>query len=246
MGQLEEQPFAAGLPDRKRKRRQVPALQNTVNATPHVFVTDFDGTMTKYDFYAMVEKELLPPDVPDFWREYRAGRITHFEGLRNYFAAIRADEPTVLELVARMELDSQLAQSVAELRKAGWEIVIASAGCAWYIQQHLAWANVQLELHANPGRFISGRGLLMELPQNSPFFSHTHGIDKAAIVRHFLDTGRNVAFAGDGLPDVDAARLVSSDFRFARGDLAEVLTASQIPFQRFDTWSDIARKLIVG
>jgi 2-hydroxy-3-keto-5-methylthiopentenyl-1-phosphate phosphatase len=98
-------------------------------------------------------------------------------------------------------------------------------------------------LHANPGRFVAGQGLLMDLPRDSPYFSPTHGIDKAGIVRHHLAAGSVVAFAGDGFPDIDAARLVQPDLRFARGDLAQVLTSSGQQFRPFLVWSEIAQAL---
>jgi 2,3-diketo-5-methylthio-1-phosphopentane phosphatase len=212
-------------------------------ATPGVLVTDFDGTMTRHDSYKLAIETLLPPDVPDYWVDYRAGRITHFEALRRYFAAIRRSEAEVLAVVDGMELDPDLPQAIGELRRAGWQVIVASAGCAWYIQRLLAAAGVEVEVHANPGRFEQGRGLLMEMAASSPYLSATLGIDKAGIVRRKLDEGRTVAFAGDGFPDAESARLVSGDLRFARADLAEVLSREGLAYKPFDTWSDIARAL---
>ena len=209
-----------------------------------VFVTDFDGTMTTYDFYTLVSRQLLSVDTPDYWSEYRAGRLTHFEALRNYFAAIQADEATVLQLVEQMEIDPHLAEAVAELQQRGWKIVIASAGCTWYIERLLARAGVQIETHANPGHFETGHGLLMDLPFQSPFFSPTHGIDKAGLVKHYLDSDAEIAFAGDGFPDVPAALLTPAERRFARGDLKDVLLQAKEPFRPFHRWSDIARELL--
>jgi 2-hydroxy-3-keto-5-methylthiopentenyl-1-phosphate phosphatase len=83
----------------------------------------------------------------------------------------------------------------------------------------------------------------MELPTTSPFFSPTVGIDKAAVVRAGIAQGRRVAFAGDGYPDADAARLVSAEFRFARGDLAGLLAREGLRFRRFERWSEIAEWL---
>ncbi len=152
-------------------------------------VSDFDGTMTRQDFFKLAVQHLLPPDGPDFWSEYRAGQITHFEALRRYFAEIRASEAEVLAVVDRMELDPGLPQAVAELRQAGWRVIVTSAGCAWYIRRLLAQAGVELEVHANPGRFVPGRGLQMEMPVGSPFLSPALGVDKARIVRRHLEQG---------------------------------------------------------
>jgi 2,3-diketo-5-methylthio-1-phosphopentane phosphatase len=208
-----------------------------------VLVSDFDGTMTRRDFYQLAVASLLPPETPDYWAEYRAGAITHFEALRSYFAAIRATEEEVLDVVARMELEPGLGPAVESLRQAGWRVVVASAGCAWYIQRLLAGAGVELEVFANPGRFEAGKGLLMEMPAQSAYRSPTLGVDKAGLVRAHLAAGANVAFAGDGFPDADSARLVAADLRFARGDLADVLRREGLAFHPFDQWAEIARVL---
>lgn len=211
---------------------------------PGVLVSDFDGTMTRHDFYKLAIESLVPPDTPDYWAEYRSGAVTHFEALRRYFASIRASEAAVLAVVERMELDPQLPAAVAALRHAGWDVVVTSAGCDWYIRKLLAASGVTVEVHSNPGRFEAGKGLLMEMPAGPRYRSPTLGVDKAGVVRSHLDAGRTVAFAGDGFPDVEAARLVPGSLRFARGDLADVLARENLEFRPYAAWSDIARALL--
>jgi 2,3-diketo-5-methylthio-1-phosphopentane phosphatase len=228
-------------------RGPLPFLRYTVRMTaPGTFVCDFDGTLTRHDFYQLALARLLPPDTPDHWRAYRAGRLTHFEALAAYFAAIRAPEADVLAVVRAMGLDPELPTLLPRLRAAGWEVVVTSAGCRWYIDILLAEAGVSLEVHANPGRFVPGRGLLMHLPTDSPYVSPALGIDKAAVVRAAVTAGRRTAFAGDGYPDVDAARLAPPGWRFARAALAEALAAEGLPFRPFDRWADVARALLGG
>lgn len=209
-----------------------------------VLVSDFDGTMTRHDFYRLAIEKLLPPDTPNYWGDYRSGTITHFEALRRYYSAIRASEKEVLAVVDGMELDPDLPRAINSLHHAGWEVVVASAGCAWYIHRLLDAAGVKIVVHSNPGRFEPGKGILMEMPRGSAFISPTHGIDKAGVVRHFLAAGRTVAFAGDGYPDAESARLVLGELRFARGDLANVLQKEQVPFHPFARWSDVASILL--
>jgi 2,3-diketo-5-methylthio-1-phosphopentane phosphatase len=209
-----------------------------------VLVSDFDGTMTRHDFYQLAIASLLPAQTPDYWAMYRAGTITHFEALRSYFASIRASEEEVLAVVARMELDPGLRSAVAALQQAGWRVVVASAGCDWYIRRLLAEAGVAVEVLANPGRFEAGHGLLMEMPVGSAYWSPTLGVDKAGIVRTLLDAGARVAFAGDGFPDADSARLVPAELRFARGDLETVLRGEGLPFHAFERWTEISEILL--
>ena len=127
--------------------------------------------------------------------------VVGFVEFRRYFAAIRSDEATVLRLLAQMELDPNLASAIAQLRGAGWHVVVASAGCRWYIDRLLGEAGVEIEVHGNPGRFVAGSGLQMAMPHDSPYYSPTHGINKLGIVQHFIEAGLEVAFAGDGFPD---------------------------------------------
>lgn len=217
---------------------------NSSRKTERVLVSDFDGTMTRHDFYKLVIASLLPSDTPDYWAQYRSGSITHFEALRSYFAAIRASEEDLLAVVGQMELDPQLPAAVNSLRRAGWRVIVTSAGCAWYIQWLLKSVGLELDVYANPGRFEPGRGLVMEMPTGSPFWSPTLGVDKTGVVRSLLNEGLTVAFAGDGFPDADPARLVSADLRFARADLANVLRSEDSQFHLFNSWSDIAANLL--
>jgi 2,3-diketo-5-methylthio-1-phosphopentane phosphatase len=209
-----------------------------------VLVSDFDGTMTRHDFFKLAIESLLPPGTPDYWSQYRTGDITHFEALRRYFASIRASEHEVLRVVDGMELDPQLSSAIESLHQAGWQVVVVSAGCDWYIRRLLKHANVEIEVHSNPGRFVEGKGLQMEMPVGSPYLSQTLGVNKTGVVQRFLAEGCTVAFAGDGFPDAEAARLVADDLRFGRADLATVLRDEGLPFKPFDAWSEIARALL--
>lgn len=209
-----------------------------------VLVSDFDGTMTEHDFYKLALQQLLPRDLPDYWGEYRAERITHFEALRSMFAAIRAPEREVLDVVRQMRLDPELSTSVKRLQQAGWRVVVASAGCDWYIRRLLLEAGVEIEVHANPGEFDPARGLIMNAPNSSPFYCPELGVDKAGVVKYWQQRAERVAFAGDGFADLPAARLVRPELRFARSDLANSLSAEQAAYRPYHSWSDIAQQLL--
>lgn len=210
---------------------------------PGVLISDFDGTMTRRDFYRLILQEHLPPGTTDFWREYLAGRISHFEALRLTFASAPIGEKALLEVARRMELDPALPQAIARLRARGWSVVVASAGCAWYIRLLLNEVIDMVTIHANEGD-VESNHLAMRLPIDSIYFSRETGIDKAAIVRETIRQGGTVAFAGDGLPDLPPALLVPPQWRFARADLAEQLGRRGESFTPFTRWSEIADILL--
>ena len=102
-----------------------------------VLVSDFDGTMTRHDFYKLAIESLIPPDVPDYWAEYRAGRLTHFEALRRYFGTIRAGVADVLAVVDRMEPDPQLRDDVEHARPPA-RVLARGEKATGLVEQHVA------------------------------------------------------------------------------------------------------------
>lgn len=216
----------------------------------NILVSDFDGTMTRNDFYRLAVEGFLTPEDLSPWNDYRKGEITHFQALQRIFRRIRRPKSEVFELMRNMQLDPRLSDGVKHLRQAGWEVVVASAGCAWYVERMIGATGleigVDLMVHANPGDYPEGGPLEMNEPKNSPFFCPETGVDKAGIVRFYLDQGRTVAYAGDGYTDADAAMLVSEQRRFARSDLAETLTEKGLSFRPFEVWSQVVECLING
>lgn len=210
--------------------------------TERILVSDFDGTLTRFDFYDLACRR-FPEIAGDHWQRYEAGELSHFEALRRIFAGLRAPQEEMAAILHSMHLEPRLAEAVGWLDQSGWKVVVASAGCDWYIRRLLAGAGVTLEVHANPGTYAPDVGLAMRLPERSPFFSEQLGVNKVAVVREALRTAGEVAFAGDGRPDLAPALIVRPEWRFARSWLARKLEEIGEPFQPFDSWLDIARSL---
>jgi 2,3-diketo-5-methylthio-1-phosphopentane phosphatase len=209
-----------------------------------IFVSDYDGTITDKDFYSLLAERYAPADTPDYFAQYREGRISHFEAMAAYFAFAPTEEQQLEELLAASQADPDLSASAALLRRAGWELWVVSAGSSWYVERVLRRAGVAATVYSNPGHLENGRGLVLEkLDSSSPYHSASVGVDKSAVVQHALHIADTVAFAGDGPPDLQPALLVRPGLRFARGILAEELRARGEAFQPFSRWSEIAREL---
>ncbi len=210
-----------------------------------ILVSDFDGTLTQKDFYDLVCREF--PDILKLgaWEKYEAGEMTHFEALRQMFLAIRTDEAKLLGIISQMNLEPRLNTLIPKLNQKGWEVIVASAGCAWYIEKLLEQANVNILVHANPGTFTAAGGLDMRLPKNSPFISQEIGVNKVAIVKDALSRANFVAFAGDGRPDLAPALLVPPQRRFAKSWLAQKLKEIGEDFRPFNTWAEVAETLLL-
>ena len=53
-----------------------------------VLITDFDGTIIKKDFFWYIIEKLMTEEDALPWKDYQAGKITHFEALNRIFAKI--------------------------------------------------------------------------------------------------------------------------------------------------------------
>ena len=210
-----------------------------------IFVSDYDGTITNNDIYSLLAKRYVPAGTPDYFAQYVQGRITHFEAMAAYFAFMPTEEQQLEELLGASDADPDLAASAALLQRAGWELLVVSAGSSWYVERVLRRAGVSATVYSNPGRLEKWRGLVLEkLPTSSPYYSASAGIDKSAVVRHALHAAETVAFAGDGPPDLQPALLVRPELRFARGFLADALRQRGEVFRPFSRWSEIATALM--
>lgn len=210
---------------------------------PNLAVTDFDGTITEVDFYEIaVGRCVRREGARDYWGEYSEGKISHFDALAGIFALIRCGEDELVSMLGDMRPDPAMAEAQRDLKRKGWDLVVVSNGCGWYIERTLAALGVQAPVVASAGQYVEGGGLVLEEPLDSPFYRPGYGIDKAEVVRAAQREGREVAFAGNGPPDYEAAMLVQPDKRFARRSswLARKLDMDGAVYTAFDRWSEFA------
>ena len=205
------------------------------------FVSDFDGTITDTDVYTLISERYMPKDHPDYFADYRVGRITHFEAMQAFYHYAPSARKALDRLLRDTRPDPLLADCVRRLEDNGWDLIIVSAGSSWYIERILERAGVFATIHSNPGQIEEGRGLVLRLPKESPFFSPQVGIDKAGVVRDAVNRYKKVAFAGDGPPDIEPALLVDPSLRFARRFLAQALERRGEAYQPYRIWSERGR-----
>jgi 2-hydroxy-3-keto-5-methylthiopentenyl-1-phosphate phosphatase len=218
-------------------------------SAPNCLVSDFDGTFTRREFYDLAMRDRLVDDFSDYWTAYTAGSISHFDAMAGIFSNIRCSEAKMRELISEMEPDARTAQTIRTLAASGWDTVIVSNGCQWYIdlvleQLGLTEAGLNIPVYACPGRFVEGQGLIMEAPSDSSYFRPEFGIDKRMLVEDLQLRYDNVAFAGNGSPDYQASLAVPPELRFARGWLARRFDQQGLPYRPFEAWGEVADALL--
>jgi len=206
-----------------------------------VLVTDFDGTMTAVDFFDVVLNHVPTDTMPDYWGQCVAGELTHVAALNGIFQHAPRNLATLSAWLPETRLDSRTPAAIAALKSHGWSVLVVSAGSLWYIEQILSTVIDEIEIIANPGGYADDSGLWMGWPAADMPWYHAHfGIDKAQILRWLMAAGKTVAFAGDGRPDLAAARVSGVQSLFAKSWLAEQLASEHIPFTSFEHWPGIA------
>jgi 2-hydroxy-3-keto-5-methylthiopentenyl-1-phosphate phosphatase len=208
-----------------------------------ILISDFDGTMTRKDFFR-VALEMLPEATAQWWLRYERGEVSHFDALANIFDALRCSNEEMTEIIAQMQFEPGIREACESLSQANWRVIVVSAGCGWYIEKIFRDAQLKLEVHSNPGVFTEGTGLKMSRSKLSSYYHVETGIDKAAVVRKAFCETPHVAFAGDGRPDLEPALLVPAESRFARGWLAEELERRKESFVPFAKWDEISSHLL--
>ncbi len=215
----------------------------------YCLVSDFDGTFTRQEFYDLAMRHGLVDGLSDYWTAYAEHRISHFDAISGIFSQIRCTEARMREVIEEMEPDPRTPDALRALAAAGWDAVIVSNGCQWYIdivkeRLGLAEAGLALPVHACPGRFVEGQGLIMETPSDSPYFRADFGVDKRMLIEDLQSRYERVAFAGKGSPDYQASLAVAPELRFARGWLARKFDQESVPYRPFEAWSEVADALL--
>lgn len=219
-----------------------PAPSQHPPATRGILISDFDGTITSCDYFELVRRRW--PLNPDPWDLALSGQIPMVEAIRRIFASARCTADEFLALSEQAGVGPDVGAAFNKLMAAGWQVVVASAGCDYYIRHILGRVGVTPQIFAHPGEFIEGRGLRMDSLADTPF-AHPHfGLNKASVTRHFLSTGLPVAYAGDGSPDLEPMLLLPPERRFATGWLAEQLTRRGEGFRAFQRWPELADFLL--
>ena len=202
------------------------------------FLFDFDGTISPADMGHVIFDAFADPAWREIDEEWIRGDITTSERARRQFELVCTDEQALLNLVDKHEVDSGFGPLVADLRARGVEVQVVSDGFDFYVGRMLAKAGLSdVPFQSNHLEFLNG-AIALEFPHQRPG-QDPRGGWKGEVVRSVATTGRRVAYAGDGMSDLLAAR--AADLLFARDRLAICCDADDIPYHSFSCMENIHR-----
>ena len=194
-------------------------------------ILDWDGTVTVRDTLWMLLERFGDREVFDRLERGLGTTHSHQEVMELEFATVRAPLAEAVDFVLA---EAQIRPGFAALAER-FRPLILSSGFHETIEPVLAREGVSLEVVANR---LDPRpdGWRVLWADDAPC-PECGDICK----RRSLPAGRPLAYVGDGYSDRCAA--LAADRIFARGGLAEYLEAEGVPFERFETFDDVAAAL---
>jgi 2-hydroxy-3-keto-5-methylthiopentenyl-1-phosphate phosphatase len=203
-------------------------------------VVDFDGTVTHEDLLDEIASRFGDPVVyQEVEHGLDEGRMPLREVITREFEPVRKP----LEEVVEWELENvRIRPGFRELvelaRERGWRFVIVSSGFHELIEPILQREGVDVELHANRvDPRPEGWRVLWQYDESCDTCGESC---KRSIVQEFAGDDE-IVYVGDGYSDRCAAE--ASDRVFATKGLARYLEERGNPYEPFDDFHDVARRL---
>jgi 2-hydroxy-3-keto-5-methylthiopentenyl-1-phosphate phosphatase len=203
-------------------------------------VVDFDGTVTEQDLLDTIASRFGDPEVyQEVDDGLDEGRIPLREVITREFEPVRKPLDEVVEWeLENVRIRPGFRELVELARERGWRFVIVSSGFHELIEPILEHEGVDVELHANRvDPRPDGWRVLWRYDDSCESCGESC---KRSIVRELGGDGE-IVYVGDGYSDRCAAE--ASDRVFATKELARYLDERGVPYEPFDDFHDIARRL---
>ena len=136
-----------------------------------------------------------------------------------------------------ISLDPFAEQFIKNIKKAGGDFIVVSAGTNYYIDKVFEKHKIKgVTVYSNKAVY-KDKGIHFVLDKENEFYSDIYGIDKYLVVKDLKQKYKYIFYAGDSAPDLKAALI--SDTAFAKGKLVELLKENKKSFVEFDNFSQI-------
>lgn len=212
-----------------------------------VLISDFDGTISKVDFFYFVIAKLLTESDIQPWLDYQNGKIRHIEALTQIFKKIRLNKEEFHNLILELPIEECFVDTVKYCNEENIDFYIISAGADYYIKVILEHMGVldSVKLISNPSIYSPEGGMQIIMPdKENPYYSIEYGISKKLVAESIKKDYDFSVFAGDGRPDIEAAK--QADVVFARGLLLDLCRESNIKAREFCSYCEILEYLKNG
>ncbi|WP_096435037.1 MtnX-like HAD-IB family phosphatase [Alteribacter populi] len=202
------------------------------------FVSDFDGTISKQDFYWMIIEKYYPEGRKHF-DEWKTEKMKDIDFLAHIFTSIGQEEEQIIEDIYDMAIDDYVPAFIEWVQENGGDFFILSAGTDYYIKHTLEKYGIDnVTVFSNEG-YYKDKNVHMKVKETNWHYHERYGIDKSKVIQKLQEDYEKVYFIGDSEPDSHPA--VYADVTFAKDGLKDILRSRNVPFVPVDTFKEVER-----
>ena len=151
-----------------------------------VFISDFDGTITKKDFYRHVLEKYLGEEGEMRYKRWRRGEFMDVEFLGYVFQNIGQKEDQIYEDIIGLEFDPYLKPFIDFAHKNNGDFIILSAGSNYYIETLLKHHGIEnIVIYSNPGVYRD-KGIHFDIDPTYEFYCEKYGINNFCLSSSFI------------------------------------------------------------
>ncbi|MCT8138298.1 MtnX-like HAD-IB family phosphatase [Anaerobacillus sp. CMMVII] len=205
------------------------------------FVSDFDGTISKQDFYWLVIEKYFP-DGQELFHKWKRAELLDIDFLSKVFSSINQNEEQIIADILSIPIDEHVPSFIKKVQENNGDFYVLSAGTDYYIHHILKKHGIEnVTVFSNEG-FFREQNVHMNIDENHPHYSKRYGIDKSKVILELKDQYTHIYFSGDSEPDSHPAAF--ADITFAKDALQDILKEKNIPFVAVDTFKEIELYLL--
>ncbi|TKD71378.1 MtnX-like HAD-IB family phosphatase [Pseudalkalibacillus hwajinpoensis] len=202
------------------------------------FVSDFDGTISKKDFYWLVIETYFP-EGQELYKKWKAGEYQDIDFLQKVFKSIDQNEDQIIKDIRSLPIDEHVPSFIKTVQQSGGDFYILSAGTDYYIEHILLHYGIDnVPVFSNKG-YYENQNVHLSIDENHKHYSRRYGIDKSKVIEEMKEKYDFVYFAGDSEPDSHPAKV--ADLTFAKDALQDILKENGVPFIGVNSFKEIEK-----
>lgn len=207
-----------------------------------LFISDFDGTISKEDFYKKIMKKYMPEKEKTTYLKFKAEEILDIDFLNDIFNHVNISKKELEREILDLEIDNNFFDTIEIIKELKGDLIILSAGCEYYIKKILIKHGIEnIPVYSSKGLYKK-QGLYITPDVSSPFYSSRYGISKEAVVKFFRNQYKYIMYAGDSAPDYTAS--LYADVRFAKDELIDIYNSNGIEYIEMKSFKDVSKHLL--
>jgi len=201
---------------------------------------DFDGTIIRNNMSVLIREEFFHGNWQQTEEDYLAGRITVEQSNALQYQSIHEPEDRLRQFVREhIDVRPGFTEFIDYCAQQGITFVIVSSGLDFYIRtvlEEIGMAN--LELYCAETSFTP-EGITVSY--TDPDGNHIDSGFKSSYLSYLRERDNYIAYLGDGLSDLEAAR--QANHVFAVSKLQKLLDAESVNHTTFTDFHDVMNQI---